>query len=177
MGHFEKVTSKIYGNFFHQKIHGLWLTRTVWRVRRDAKMIDEKYQTPLLLFASAFAMTLATSVIVTSTCNHNVTADIMEARPLDEYGTCRMTVRYVAGFHEIETSQIMECFDVPTSSTVGVCYRHWDHGDFFTYGVPYVPFVWVAAMIVASWALWVATCFSFVHASRHKAPYVLDKQI
>jgi hypothetical protein len=139
----------------------------------------EKYQTPLLLFASAFAMTLATSVVVTSSCNHNVTADIVEVRGLYEYDACRMTLLYSDGLH----SQIMECFDVPTSSTVRVCYKHWDRGYFYTHGdasVPYVPFGVVVAMVVASWALCVATCIAciaFVYGSRHKGHDVSDKQI
>lgn len=133
----------------------------------------------MILFVSAFAMTLTTSVLVTSTCNHIATANILEARPIDEYYTCRMTLRYLAGQHTIDTSRIRECSEVPISSTVEVCYRHWDHGDFFTYGdasVPYVPFVWVAAMIVVSWALWVATCFASVNATRHKGGHDPEKQ-
>jgi hypothetical protein len=140
-----------------------------------ANMIDDRYKTPLILFVSAFALTLATTVVVTSSCSHNVTADIIEVRGIDEYDTCQMTIR----FYEIETSKIMECFDVPTSPTVRVCYRHWNHGDFFTYGharVPYVPFLGVAAMIVASWALCVSTIIAFVYASRHKGPHSPDKQ-
>jgi hypothetical protein len=150
------------------------------KVLAPFKMIDNRYTLPLILFVSAFAMTLTTSVLVTSTCNHVATANILEARPIDEYYTCRMTLRYLAGPHTIDTSQIRECSEVPISSTVEVCYRHWDHGDFFTYGhddkVPYVPFMGVATMIVVSWAWCVATCIAFVCASRHKGPHLPDKQ-
>lgn len=138
-------------------------------------MLEDVYKTPFLLFVSAFAMTLTTSVIVTSSCNHTVTADIVEVRALDEYGECRLTVLY----NDVESSQIKECSDVPTSSTVDVCYRHWDRSDFFTYEderVPYFPLFGVLAMIVASWALCVATCVAFLHASRHKGPRVPDKR-
>jgi hypothetical protein len=135
-----------------------------------AKMVDAKYKTPSLLCVLAFVMTLATSFLVPMSCNHKVTADVVEVRGLEEYGMCRLTLRYVAGRRTIETTKVKECSNGSANSTVRGCYRHWDDGDFFAYGYRgrssrrgalYIPISGVIAMIVASGGLCVAACAAF----------------